>query len=132
MKKIKKQKILMIEEDKFLRKIYKNKLNQAGFEFSEAINGEEGLNKIIFEKPNLVLLDLILPKKSGFEVLTEMKRKRETRNIPVIIVSNLAQESDIKRGISLGATDYLVKPNVSLSEVVERIKECLVKSAIKI
>lgn len=121
------EKILMIEEDGFLRKIYKNKFSQAGFAFSEATNGEEGLNKIIAEKPDLVLLDLILPKKSGFDVLVEMKGKKETKGIPVVILSNLAQESDIQRGLSLGAKDYLVKPEISLSEVVDRVKECLVK-----
>jgi len=123
--------ILMIEEDGFLRKIYRNKFSQAGFEFNEATNGEEGLNKIRAKKPDLVLLDLILPKKSGFDVLVEMKDNKETKNIPVIILSNLAQESDIQRGLSLGAKDYLVKPEVSLSEVVERVKECLVKIELK-
>lgn len=126
-----KSKILMIEEDKFLRKIYKNKFSQAGFEFREAINGEEGLNKVISEKPDLVLLDLILPKKSGFEVLIEMKRNKETKKIPVIVLSNLAQESDIERVLSLGAKDYLVKTEVSLSEVVNRVKECLVKVGLR-
>ncbi len=122
-----KSRILMIEEDGFLRKIYRNKFSLAGFEFNEATNGEEGLNKIFAEKPDLVLLDLILPKKSGFDVLIEMKGKKETKNIPVIILSNLAQETDIQRGLSLGAKDYLIKPEVSLSEVVDRAKECLIK-----
>lgn len=126
-----KSKILMIEEDGFLRKIYKNKFSQAGFEFSEATNGEEGFNKIVAEKPDLVLLDLILPKKSGFDVLVEVKGKKETKGIPVIILSNLAQESDIQKGFSLGASDYLIKPDVSLSEVVDRVKERLVKIDLK-
>ena len=125
-----KSKILMIEGDGFLRKIYKNKFAQAGFDFAEATNGEEGLNKIISEKPNLVLLDLILPKKSGFEVLAEMKREEKIKNIPVIILSNLAQEIDIQRGLSLGAEDYLIKPEVSLSDVVERTRECLAKKSV--
>lgn len=122
-----KTKILMIEEDGFLRKIYRNKFSQAGFSFTEATNGEEGLNKIIAEKPDLVLLDLILPKKSGFELLAEMQGNNQVKNTPVIILSNLAQEIDIQRGLSLGAKDYLIKPEVSLSEVVERAKECLAK-----
>src|SRR3989344_588839 len=79
-----KSKILMIEEDGFLRKIYRNKFSRAGFDFSEATNGEEGLNKIMAEKPSLVLLDLILPKKSGFEVLAEIQNTKEIRSIPVI------------------------------------------------
>jgi DNA-binding response OmpR family regulator len=126
----KKQKILMIEEDRFLRKIYKNKFLKSGFEFSEATNGIEGLNKIFSEKPDLVLLDIILPRKNGFDVLIDAKRNTATKKIPFIIISNLGQESDIKRGISLGAKDYLVKTDISHSEVVEKVKECLLKKNI--
>ena len=118
----KKIKILMVEEDKFLRKIYRNKLTLAGFEFIEATNGIEGLNKVISEKPDIVLLDLILPQKNGFDVLIEMKEDTETENIPVIILSNLGQDSDIEKGLSLGAQEYLVKPEISLSHVVDRVK----------
>ena len=118
----------MIEEDHFLRKIYRDKLSRFGFEFLEATNGEEGLNKIIAEKPDIVLLDLMLPKKNGFDVLIDMKSNKNTENIPVIILSNLGQESDIQRGLALGAKDYLVKTEVSLSGVVERVKEQLVKA----
>jgi len=117
----------MIEEDRFLRKIYKNKFLKSGFEFSEATNGIEGLNKIFSERPDLVLLDIILPRKNGFDVLIDAKRNAATKKIPFIIISNLGQESDIKRGISLGAKDYLVKTDVSHSEVVEKVKECLLK-----
>ncbi|KPJ57118.1 hypothetical protein AMJ49_02345 [Parcubacteria bacterium DG_74_2] len=124
---VKKPKILMIEEDKFLRKIYKNKLTLAGFQFVEAINGIEGLNKILHEKPDLVLLDIILPRKNGFDVLIDMKTNSATKKIPVIILSNLGQESDIKRGLALGAEDYLVKTEIPLSEVVNKVKECLIK-----
>ena len=123
-----KPKILMIEEDNFLRKIYRDKLSRLGFEFLEATNGEEGLNKIIAEKPDIVLLDLMLPKKNGFDVLIDMKSNKNTENIPVIILSNLGQESDIQRGLALGAKDYLVKTEVSLSGVVERVKEQLVRA----
>ena len=124
----KKPKILMIEEDHFLRKIYRDKLSRSGFEFLEATNGEEGLNKIIAEKPNVVLLDLILPRKNGFDVLVDMKSNKNTENIPVIILSNLGQESDIQRGLALGAKDYLVKTEVSLSEVIEKAREQLVRA----
>lgn len=126
-----KPKILMIEEDRFLRKIYKNKFAKAGFEFREAISGDEGLNKVYSEKPDLVLLDLMLPKRSGFDVLVELKRNKTTKKIPVIILSNLAQEEDIKRTLSLGARDYLIKTEVSLSEVIDRVKECLAKIELK-
>jgi DNA-binding response OmpR family regulator len=126
----KKQKILMIDEDRFLRKIYKNKFLNSGFEFLEATNGIEGLNKIFSEKPDLVLLDIILPRKNGFDVLIETKRNTATKKIPFIIISNLGQEPDIKRGISLGAKDYLVKTDISHSEVVEKVKECLLKKSV--
>jgi len=120
-------KILMIEDDHFLRKIYRDKLTRAGFEFSEATNGEEGLNKTISELPDLVLLDLMLPRKNGFDVLVDIRRNKKTKDIPVIILSNLGQESDIKKGLSFGVVDYLIKTDVSLSEVVDKVKECLVK-----
>jgi len=118
----------MIEDDKFLRKIYRDKLTRAGFVFIEATNGIEGANKIISEKPDLVLLDLILPRKNGFDVLIDMKRNLNTKNIPVIILSNLSQELDIKRGLSFGAEDYLVKTDISLSEVVDKVRGWLVKT----
>ena len=117
----------MVEDDIFLRKIYRDKLTRAGFDFVEATNGVEGINKIISEKPDLVLLDLILPRKNGFDVLVDMKGNPDTKDIPVIILSNLGQESDIKRGLSLGAQDYLVKTDISLSEVVDKVKEWIIK-----
>jgi len=123
----KKQKILMIDEDKFLRKVYRDKFSREGFEFLEATTGVEGLDKIISEKPDLVILDLILPGKTGFDVLIEAKMKTEIKDIPVIILSNLGQDSDVKRGMSLGAVDYLIKSEVSLSQVVGKIKESLFK-----
>lgn len=118
----------MIEEDRFLRKIYRDKFSRLGFEFLEATNGEEGLNKIIYEKPDLVILDLMLPKKNGFDVLIDIKNNKNTQKIPVIILSNLGQESDIKRGFSLGAANYLVKTEVSLSGLVEEVKEQIAKN----
>ena len=118
----KKQKILMIEEDYFLRKIYKNKLTSLGFEFIEATNGEEGLNKLISEKPDLVLLDLILPKKNGFDVLIEIRKNKELKDTLVIILSVLSQKSDMKRGLDLGAQEYLAKSEMSLSDVVDKVK----------
>ena len=118
----------MIEEDRFLRKIYRDKLSRLGFEFLEATNGEEGLNKVIYEKPDLVILDLMLPKKNGFDVLIDIKNNKNTQKIPVIILSNLGQESDIKRSFDLGAASYLVKTDVSLSGVVEEVKEQIAKN----
>ncbi len=123
----KKKKVLMIEDDRFLRKLYKNKLTSAGFDFIEATNGVEGLNKVMAEKPDLVLLDLVLPRKNGFDVLIEMRKNKKTKGIPVIILSNLGQESDIKKGLSLGAQDYLIKTKVNFSGVISKVKEWLIK-----
>lgn len=117
----------MIDDDMFFRKIYRDQLTKAGFDFSEAINGIEGMHKVETEKPDLILLDLMLPRKNGFEVLKEIKEKNETRKIPIIILSNLGQEADIKEGMSLGADTYLVKGETKLSEVIEIINKALAK-----
>ncbi|MBU1160009.1 response regulator [Patescibacteria group bacterium] len=123
----KKFKILMMDDDMFFRKIYRDQLMKAGFDFSEAINGIEGMHKVETEKPDLILLDLMLPRKNGFEVLKEIRKKDETKKIPVIILSNLGQEADIKEGMSLGADSYLVKGETKLSEVIEIINKALAK-----
>lgn len=123
-----KARILIIEDDKFLIKLYSNKLRREGFEVMEAISGEEGLNKVLLEKPDLVILDLVLPHKSGFEILSEMKMRPETKDIPVVILTNLGQESDIKRGLSLGAAAYWVKTDFSINQLPEIVKEHLVKA----
>jgi len=124
-------KILIVEDDEFLKRIYTLKLKKAGFEIVLASDGEEAVEKIKEEKPDLILLDLILPKKNGFEVLEEIKVIPELVDIPVIILSNLGQESDIKKGIELGAVDYLVKTEISIDTVVSKIKEYLAKSRMK-
>lgn len=123
-----KAKILIIEDDKFLLKLYSDKLRRAGFLILEATTGEEGMNKILSEDPDLIILDLVLPGKNGFEVLSELKLSRATKNIPVIILSNLGQESDIERGMKLGAEDYVVKTEFSTNQLPEYIKEKLVSS----
>ena len=125
---MKKAKILIIEDDRFLIKLYSSKLQREGFEVMESISGEEGLNKILREKPDLVLLDLVLPQKSGFEILSEMKMNPETKDIPVIILTNLGQEPDVEKGLSLGASAYLVKTDFSVNQLPEIIKEHLVKA----
>jgi DNA-binding response OmpR family regulator len=121
----KKPKILVVEDDQFLRKIYITKLTQENFDVLTAIDGEEALAAPKKETPDIILLDLILPKIDGFEVLRELKNNPETRNIPVIILSNLGQQSDIERGRKLGAIDYLVKSQFSINEVVNKIKSGL-------
>src|SRR3989338_3248332 len=124
-----KKKILIIEDDKFLLKLYSDKLNREGFEVSMAITGEEGLGKVAAEKPDLVLLDIILPQKNGFDILSEIKLNSATKNIPVIILTNLGQDSDIKTGFELGAVDYLVKTDFSITKLPEIVRKYLMSSA---
>ena len=120
-------KILIIEDDTMLNKIYQTKLGILGYQISAAYDGEEGLKKIEMEKPNIVLLDLMLPKKNGYEVLEAAKQNLELSHIPIILLSNLGQEEDMKRGLALGAVDFLVKSNVKLETVINRIESILQK-----
>ena len=118
-------KIRIIEDDLYILKIYTNKLKMNQFDVSFATTGEEGLHKASTEKPQLILLDLMLPGVDGFQVLADLKKKVDTHDIPVIILSNLGQQSDIERGKELGATDYLVKANLSLIHLVDKVKKYL-------
>lgn len=102
-------KILIVEDDAFFQKFYTTKLTEKGFEIFLAIDGEDALQKITEVKPDLVLLDIIMPKIDGFEVLTVIKENPETRNIPIIVFSSLGQEDDIKKAKALGAVDYMYK-----------------------
>lgn len=119
--------ILLVEDDKFLSTALGDKLTREGFVVIKTTNGQEALAKIRLERPDLVLLDLIMPQKNGFEVLAEMKLEPLTKHIPVIVLSNLGQEADIKKAKDLGASDYLVKSDVEMKTVVEKIKGELAK-----
>jgi len=120
-----KKKILVIEDEKTLRFLIVQTLVQEGFEVEEAIDGEEGIQKLKKNKPDLILLDLLLPSINGFEVLSKIKRDSDLESIPVIILSNLGQEEEIKKGLNLGAIDYLIKAHFTLDQVVARIKKVL-------
>lgn len=118
-------KILLIEDDRFLSEIYVAKFQEAGFEISVAENGEIGLRKIKEQKPTLVLVDVVMPTTDGFEVLRDIKRDEETKNIPVIVLSNLGEEKDVRRGLELGAADYLIKVHYTPTEVVSKVRAIL-------
>ena len=122
-------KILIVEDDKFLRELIARKLTAENYQISEAIDGEEGLKKIKEEKPDLVLLDLILPGIDGFEVLSRIKEDPSLASIPVIILSNLGQREDVERGMKLGAVDYLVKAHFTPNEIIEKVKQALTKTS---
>jgi len=117
--------ILIIEDDKFLRELIVQKLLKEDYEISEAVDGEEGFKKIKEEKPDLVLLDLILPGIDGFEVLSKVKEEPNLTKIPIIILSNLGQKEDIEKGMKLGAIDYLIKAHFTPGEIIEKIKNAI-------
>jgi DNA-binding response OmpR family regulator len=119
------KKILIVEDDKFLRELIVQKLIKEGYETSEAVDGEQGIKKVKEERPDLVLLDLILPGIDGFEVLSQKKEDPSIVNIPVIVLSNLGQKEDVERGLKLGAVDYLIKAHFTPGEIIEKIKNAL-------
>ena len=119
------KKVLIVEDDKFLRELIVKKLLGEGYDIVEAIDGEEGIKKIKEEKPDLVLLDLILPGVDGFGVLSQMRDDSSVSSIPVIILSNLGQKDDVERGLKLGAVDYLIKAHFTPGEIIEKIKNIL-------
>ena len=116
-------KVLIVEDDKFLLSMYSTKFKKDNFQVVVAEDGEKGLKQATQEKPDIILLDIILPKKDGFEVLEELKSREETKNIPVLLLTNLSQQDDTKKGLSLGAEDYLIKAHFMPSEVVKKVKK---------
>ena len=123
--------ILLVEDDPFLSSILQLKLDKENFKTIRAADGEEALNLLIEQgiKPDVILLDLILPKKNGFEVLETIRQDPTLEKLPVIIISNLGQPSDIDRGKSLGVIDYFVKAKLSVDELVNKVREEIVKKA---
>ncbi len=119
------KKILIIEDDKFLRELIARKLTDEGFNIVEAVDGEDGVKKIKEENPDLVLLDLILPSIDGFEVLSRVKSDPSVSSIPIIILSNLGQKEEVEKGLNLGAVDYLIKAHFTPGEIIGKIKNIL-------
>ncbi len=119
------KKILLIEDEAALQKTLGKALMNLGYDVKSALDGELGLRLAKEEKPNLVLLDLILPKMHGLDVLKNMRDQDETKEIPVVILTNLENMAEVERAIELGATTYLVKSNYNLEEVVNKIKKVL-------
>jgi len=117
------RRVLLAEDDRFLRKAAGAMLRRQGFMVLTAEDGEEALRVARAEIPDLILLDLIMPKIQGFEVLKALKDDPNTSTIPVIILSNLGQESDSKAAREMGALDYWVKANLALEELVRRVDE---------
>lgn len=119
------KKILIAEDDRFLANAYRVKLEKEGFETNIAANGEETLKILESGKYDLIILDLIMPKKDGFETLEEISKNNDYSKIPVIIASNLGQQEDVDRGMSLGAKDYIIKSDMSMEGLVNKIRGVL-------
>ena len=119
------KRVLLVEDDRFLRRACEKSLQQQGFTVSTAPDGEEALRAIRADPPDIILLDLLMPKVSGFEVLKDIRSDEKTRSIPVIILTNSSKETDIREIRSLGVTGYLVKANLSLEELGSQVKQAL-------
>ena len=123
-------KLILIDDDPFLLSILTDKMKEAGFEVETATDGEDGLNKIKSGGFDLVLLDMVLPKKDGFKILEEIRDDSQIKNVPVIVLSNLYDKNNIEKAMLLGAKDYVVKAYNTPEEIILKIKSFLVKEEI--
>lgn len=119
------KKIILVEDDAVIRKMYELAFKQEGFKILTYQDGELGLNAIIEKKPDLVLLDVVMPKLNGFEVLEKLKEKGLLDKIKVIMLTNLGQEEDIKKALEIGAKDYIVKSDYTTDKLIKKIKNFL-------
>jgi len=115
------KKVLIIEDDAFLLDLEASKIKKNGYDVLVAQTGEDGMKKISEQGVNIILLDLLLPNYDGFEILKRIKEGESTKNIPVIVFSNLAEAKDMEKAVSLGANKFMVKSNFSLEELIDEI-----------
>ncbi|MDA1169181.1 MAG: response regulator [bacterium] len=118
--------IYVVEDDSFISNMYQTKLRNAGYTVEIALDGEEAWNRLQQDPlPDLVLLDVVLPKKDGFEILEDLRKNEKLKDLAVILLTNLGQKPDVERGIKLGADDYIIKAHYTPSEVMEKIEKVL-------
>ena len=128
MSKNKKTKVLIIEDDSYISDMYRIKLESENFEVLIAKDGIIGIKTMEKQKPDIVLLDIVMPKVDGFSVLKIIKKNQELKEIPVVLLTNLSQKENVERGFELGADSYIIKAHFTPSEVVEKIKNILKKT----
>jgi DNA-binding response OmpR family regulator len=122
-----KSKILVVEDEELLLDLYEKKLEEVGYDVIKANDGIQGVSLAQLELPSLILLDILMPKVDGYEMLKKIKADKKTKNIPVIIFSNLSQKEEIEKGLKLGAKDFIIKTSVTPTELVIKVKEYLKK-----
>ena len=120
-------KILIVEDDPFLAEMYLTKLSQEKFEVELATDGKEALKKAEVVMPDVMLLDIVLPKMDGFEVIEKMKKNPALRNIKIVALTNLGQKEEVERGLELGVADYIVKAHFTPTEVINKVRQILKK-----
>ncbi|MBI5221763.1 MAG: response regulator [Candidatus Magasanikbacteria bacterium] len=125
MEKDNKPHVLLVEDDVFLSGIYQKKFEMEGYKVTAVDNGEKVLPEAKKKNPDIILLDILLPKMDGFTVLSKLKEDEQVKNIPVILLTNLGQKDDVEKGLQMGAVDYLIKAHFKPSEVVDKIKSVL-------
>ncbi len=120
--------IFLAEDDLFLSDMYQTKFKLSGYEMPHAENGEEAIRKLKEVKPDLILLDIVMPKKNGFDVLKEVKQDDRLKDVPVLMLTNLSQKDDVDRAKALGALDFIIKAHSTPAEVVAKVEKVLAKS----
>src|SRR3990167_8935003 len=122
-----KAKILVVEDEEILLTALREELENGGYEVGGAVDGQEGLEKVKSFKPDLVLLDLVMPRMDGMEMLRKLKEASDTRDVPVVILTNLSDYERISEALSLGAMDYLVKANYKLEDLLDKVKTVIAR-----
>lgn len=122
-------KILLVEDEEFLRRIFKGRLVKEGYAVTDVASAEHALECLAELKPDLIILDLYLPEMNGFECLKRIKADAALKDVPVLILSGLGQEADIRKGLELGAQEYVVKANLSPRELLSKIEKLLAGKA---
>ena len=122
--------LLLVEDDHFIRSMYQKKLSSEGFTVIEAVDGKEALEKASTTPLDLIMLDIMLPKLGGWEVLAELKKDSRTKDIPVLMLTNIGSKPDVERALEMGAVDYLIKAHFIPSEVVSKIRNLLKESTL--